>query len=335
MHKLMGAGASATAEPARSPATDPEPETVLATRTPRPFRPLVFGEALFDHFPDGTRALGGAPFNVAWHLKGFKAEPLLVTRIGRDAEGREIQLRMGEWGMDPVGVQLHPDRPTGKVTVESEGGETRFRIEDRQAYDEIEAGELPDHDAVTEADLLYHGTLAMRSPVSRESLTLLREAADAPVLVDINLREPWWTRDTVAWALEKAHWAKMNGHEAASLAGIQADDEEAIFEAAERIRERHVIGHLIVTLGSRGALGLHAGGTVRQAGAEVADLVDTVGAGDAFSAVVALGIHLAWPMDLILRRASSFAADICRVRGATQRDPELYARHRRRWYDDS
>jgi len=335
MHKLMDPDADAATETSVARATDPEPAGALAASTPRPFRPLVFGETLYDHFPDGTRALGGAPFNVAWHLRGFKATPLLITRIGKDPQGREIQDRMAEWGMDPLGVQVHPDRPTGKVTVELEGGEVRFHIEAQQAYDEIEARKLPDPDTVAAVGLLYHGTLAMRSPVSRDALTLLREGAAAPVLVDINLREPWWTRDAVAWALEGAHWAKMNGHEAASLTGVPADNDEAILEAAGRIRHRHRIRHLIVTLGSRGALGLDSGGTVWQDGVEVEDMVDTVGAGDAFSAVVALGIHLAWPMDLILRRAAAFAADVCRIRGATANDPDLYARHGRNWNDET
>ena len=36
-----------------------------------PARAIIFGEVLFDTFPDGTAVLGGAPFNVAWHLQGF------------------------------------------------------------------------------------------------------------------------------------------------------------------------------------------------------------------------------------------------------------------------
>jgi fructokinase len=302
--------------------------------SPASFRPLVFGETLFDHFPDETRALGGAPFNVAWHLQGFKAAPLLITRIGRDPEGREIQARMGKWGMNSQGVQLHPDRPTGKVTVSFEGGDARFRIEPGQAYDQIESGELPPSEFLVQADLLYHGTLAMRESGSREALAHLRDTVEAPVLVDLNLRDPWWTPDTVEWALGSAHWAKMNGQEATTLAGVAHHSDGAVEEAAEKIRDRHGIRRLIITLGARGALGLHSGGTVRQEGTEVEDLVDTVGAGDAFSAVVAVGIHFSWPMDTILRRAAAFAADICRIRGATVRDPGLYDKHRRSWNHD-
>jgi len=65
------------------------------------FRPLIFGEVLFDHFPDGARVPGGAPFNVAWHLQGFKAHPLLISGVGADAAGDELLDRMARWGMDP------------------------------------------------------------------------------------------------------------------------------------------------------------------------------------------------------------------------------------------
>lgn len=317
------------------PATDPGPSEAQNTSATRSFRPLVFGETLFDHFPDGTRALGGAPFNVAWHLQGFKAAPLLVTRVGEDPPGREVRSRMEEWGMDPRGVQVHPERPTGSVSVELAAGEARFRIESDQAWDEIEAGALPSPRLVEETDLLYHGTLALRGGVSQDTLSHLRETVAAPVLVDVNLRDPWWSGETVSRALEGAHWAKMNGHELAVLAGAPADTETAILEAARTIRHRYGVGHLVVTFGSRGALGLDHGGAVWEDAPAVADLVDTVGAGDAFSAVLALGTHLGWPTSLILRRAAGFAADICRTRGATGDDPELYARHLRRWRYDA
>ena len=57
-------------------------------------RPLVFGEVLFDEMPDGARILGGAPFNVAWHLEAFGLRPLMITRIGVDQQGDEVLAAM-------------------------------------------------------------------------------------------------------------------------------------------------------------------------------------------------------------------------------------------------
>ncbi len=69
-------------------------------------RVVVFGEVLFDRFPDGCEVLGGAPFNVAWNLQALDARPILVSRVGNDRLGRRILAAMKEWGMDLAGMQV-------------------------------------------------------------------------------------------------------------------------------------------------------------------------------------------------------------------------------------
>jgi fructokinase len=86
-------------------------------------RPVVVGEVLFDVFPDDDRILGGAPFNVAWHLQAFGLDPLLITRIGDDADGTAVVDAMSSWGMDLSGVQTDAGAPTGEVRVRGERGE--------------------------------------------------------------------------------------------------------------------------------------------------------------------------------------------------------------------
>ena len=78
----------------------------------------IFGEVLFDHFPDGRRVLGGAPFNVAWHLQAFGLRPLVITRVGADDDGAQVLQAMEAWGMDTTGVQVDEVNPTGSVRVE-------------------------------------------------------------------------------------------------------------------------------------------------------------------------------------------------------------------------
>ena len=83
-------------------------------------RVVVFGEVLFDRFPDGSEVLGGAPFNVAWNLQAFDARPLLVSRVGNDRLGRRILAAMKDWGMDLGGMQVDEHRPTDlEVTQET------------------------------------------------------------------------------------------------------------------------------------------------------------------------------------------------------------------------
>lgn len=295
------------------------------------FRPLVFGEALFDHFPDGSRSLGGAPFNVAWHLRGFKADPCLVTAIGRDEAGQEILDRMARWHLDTSGVQIHPTRPTGRVVTHLDGGQPRYDIEARQAYDAISTGQLPPPPTLASTSLLYHGSLATREETSAQCLDYLRSHLDVPVLVDVNLRDPWWSLDRTPERFRKAEWIKVNREEVGLLSGKAIGTDEQVVRAAEALRERLEAGTLVVTLGGDGALALGDDGLVYADASAQAEIVDTVGAGDAFAAVLALGINDQWPLPVALERASEFAGELCRVRGAIPSDPGLYSHHMLRW----
>ncbi len=296
------------------------------------FRPLIFGEALFDHFPDGSRILGGAPFNVAWHLRGFKADPLLVTAVGRDPEGEEILHRMASWEMDTAGVQLHPSRPTGRVTAHLDQGEPRYEIEAEQAYDGIRPEALPDRGPLGGCGLLYHGTLALRDPLSAGSLAALSPHISGPTLIDVNLRSPWWDARTVLRHLQGTEWVKVNREEVGLLARRSVVSEAELETASLTLREESGIRNLVVTLGEAGSVAFSPAGAVGAAAHPVADTEgDPVGAGDAFSAVLALGIHRSWELGLLLERASAFAAEICRIRGATAADARLYQRHMEEW----
>jgi fructokinase len=297
----------------------------------RGFCPLVFGEALFDHFPDGSKVLGGAPFNVAWHLQGFKVNPILVTAIGEDVEGRQILQEMEAWGMETSGVQVFPDRPTGRVTARFEDDEPQFDIAPDQAYDAIEETSLPELEVLSRCHLLYHGSLALRAPTSSSSLGVLSNVMDAPRLVDVNLRSPWWDRERTRESLKGAQWVKLNRGEAVLLSGELPGEETDLDTIAGSLREALGIGTLVVTLGADGAVAYTNRGISRRPAPPVAKIVDSVGAGDAFSAVLALGIHRAWPPPTILERATDFAAEICRVRGAITEDRDLYREHLRRW----
>ena len=101
---------------------------------------VIFGEVLFDCFDDEA-VLGGAPFNVAWNLRGFGLDPVLISRVGADGRGEAVRTTMGSWGLDARGLQTDTGRPTGMVTITLEGGEPTFAILPDQAYDRIDAGE--------------------------------------------------------------------------------------------------------------------------------------------------------------------------------------------------
>ncbi len=293
----------------------------------RPGRPVIFGEVLFDCFEDGSRVLGGAPFNVAWHLRGFGLDPLLVTRVGEDGLGAEVRAAMARWGLDAAGLQADPERPTGTVQVRLDArGQPAFEIVADVAWDRIAAEAAVAAARAAGPALLYHGTLAARSPGSAAALAALR-GLGAPAFVDVNLRPPWWTAEGVRKLLAGARWAKLNDAELATLAG----GTDGGTEAAEALRARHGLAAVILTRGERGAAVVHAGGVEEAAPEPVRDLADTVGAGDAFAAVAILGLLRGWGWAEIVARAVAFAADICRVRGAVTEDRTLYARWLARW----
>jgi fructokinase len=302
--------------------------------------PVVFGEVLFDHFADGSRVLGGAPFNVAWHLQGFGLEPLVVTSVGDDAPGEEARERMRRWGMRMDGVQIDALHPTGRVSAKLVHGEPIFEIGTDQAYDFIDPVQASAAVAARSVPLVYHGTLAIRGDRTWSALDRVRQASDAPTFVDLNLRAPWWTLDRLRWCLATATWLKLSGEELATVAGspaAQLADENGCFRVARQVARRYEVAALLVTRGAEGSL-MVAGELMLGSGEGALGpegIVDTVGAGDAFSAVACVGLLERWSGEEILRRGNAFAAEICRIRGATTEDRSIYERHRERWRAES
>ena len=299
---------------------DDEAEQVL--------RPLVFGEVLYDSFPDGSVVLGGAPFNVAWHLQGFGLSPLFISRVGDDELGERILAAMTEWGMDTRGVQRDASHPTGRVVVSINNNEPSFEIVPEQAYDFIAGDALQALLRQERYGLVYHGSLIARHPPARAALDKLREAG-LPLFVDVNLRDPWWRREWLDDALRRSNWAKLNEHELQMLSPREAADD--IKAQAEELRRACDLEWLVVTRGGEGALVLADDEVVETTPGRVEGLVDTVGAGDAFSSVTILGLLRGWPLPALVQRAVDFAAAVCRMRGATGRDRDLYEHYLRKW----
>ncbi|CAI8730674.1 PfkB family carbohydrate kinase [Methylocaldum szegediense] len=293
-------------------------------------RPVLFGELLFDHFPDGSAVLGGAPLNVACHLRGLGIQPLLISRIGEDEGGRMVRKALHDWDLDDRGVQIDRERPTGAVRVQIENGEPVFRIEPEQAYDYIEAHDVPEFP--TGGTILYHGTLAVRNPVSRQALDYLVKRYCPPIFLDVNLRAPWWNAEDLRVLLERANWIKLNAQELDSIAdlyGLSAKPQEA---QAEALRAHCGTEYVVVTQGEAGAFAVCADGNTARVRPDASiEVVDTVGAGDAFSAALLTGLIWRWPLKDALERAQQLAGFICGVRGAVKRDLSFYRRLRENW----
>lgn len=278
----------------------------------------VFGEALFDQFPDGQQILGGAPFNVAWHLQAFNQHPCFISRVGDDALGDKIRQAMLAWGMVVENLACDPDYPTGTVQVTINDGEPGYEILADQAYDFITA-QQPDVDR--RYSVIYHGTLALRNRTSEQALRNLTARHQGKVFIDVNLREPWWQKEAVNLRVDKAQWAKLNHDELMHLALPQ----NTLQDTMRLFLAQHELEVLVVTCGSRGAMAINqAGEFIEVVPAGDLAIVDTVGAGDAFAAVLLLGMQHGWPLQLTMERAQSFASALVTKRGATVQDLSFY-----------
>lgn len=284
---------------------------------------VAFGETLIDRFPDGA-VLGGAPFNVACHLIALGAAPVLLTRAGKDSDGRRIERAMHARGLDTRGFQRDPVRPTGQVAVAVDAQGASFDILPDQAYDHIHPGLARMIGLSTHPDMVYFGTLALRGD-SRRALRELLDVVDAHVFLDVNLRDPWVDAVPLRDSLARADVVKLNETELIRVAS-QFELSGATTEAlASRLLLEFSLERVIVTCGAAGAWTLDAGGHKDGvAGGKVDRLVDPVGAGDAFAAVYMLGLLRGWTAADTLARADALARGVCGLRGAVPDSVDFY-----------
>ena len=278
----------------------------------------IFGEVLFDCFPTGAKVLGGAPFNVAWHLQALGDQPRFISRVGNDECGNRILQAMGNWEMSTADVQIDKVRPTGRVEVTISDGEPSYDIVADSAYDFISIEQLGEP---IMAGILYHGTLCLRNLKARNTLSKISRNKNLKKFLDVNLRPPWWQRDEVFEWLKNADWVKMNQEELRLLGASATDTHQQMAE----LQTTCGLEQLIVTRGEQGALVRTIDGEFHSHRPEKAEhLVDTVGAGDAFSAVYIHGLRAGWPISTTLANAQKLASKVIGIRGATTTDAAFY-----------
>jgi len=286
--------------------------------------PVIFGEVLFDCFPDGSRVLGGAPFNVAWHSQAFGLQPLFISRVGNDPLGQEIRSAMLNWGMHTSGLQLDSTHATGIVDVSFHDGEPSYEIVENSAWDFI------DHQATPEIDkhsVLYHGSLALRNPVTANSLADLKQQCSESIFIDVNLRPPWWDLSLIENMIQNGQWIKLNVDELALIVPQEKDVESRMRFLLSNMNVELVI----VTKGADGAIAANRNECCSVQPDNISHVVDTVGAGDAFSSVLLLGLLKSWPLQDILNRAQQFASAVVGQRGATTQDKTFYEPFIKAW----
>jgi len=285
------------------------------------FEILGIGEVLWDLLPAGKQ-LGGAPANFVCHAQALSASARLISRVGHDPAGQEIISRLAGFGLPTETIAVDAVAPTGTVSVEvSADGQPRFTIHENVAWDRIEAGANA-LAAVRRADAICFGTLAQRTRFARESIGALLAAArpEAWRIFDINLRPPFVEEDVIFRSLTAANVLKLNEQELpvlAALFNLRGEPVHQITALADRFSLRLVA----LTRGGHGSL-LFAGGAIEEHPGLPAVVRDTVGAGDAFTAAVTIGLLRGWPLEKISRHANAIAAFVCSQPGATPPLPD-------------
>ncbi|HJQ20929.1 MAG TPA: carbohydrate kinase [Gemmatimonadaceae bacterium] len=277
---------------------------------------LCFGEVLWDALPAGL-FLGGAPFNVACHLSAAGARVAMVSRVGVDRLGEEALRRAVSFGVATDLVQFDPELPTGfvRATV-NDAGEARYEILAPAAWDAIEITDDLVRRAA-QARCLVFGSLAQRQPQSRRTLERLWKSPGR-MAFDVNLRPPFEDRDVVRRSLQRADVLKVSRGELAKLAdwfGLARTERDAAATLAHRF-ECPVV---CVTRGRDGAALWRDGEWHEHPGFEV-DVRDTVGAGDAFLAVLLMGLLDGRDSATVLQNANLIGAYVVTQFGAVPVD---------------
>jgi len=290
-------------------------------------RITVIGEVLFDVFPE-NKCLGGAPFNFAFHLHGLGIEVNFISRIGDDAAGHKVLKFARQFGFPVEGIQIDPDHETGEVRVTVDNkGMPEFHIMPDRAYDFIATNSFTDSLAIPENKLVYIGTLVQRSGVSRESIRKMlgTMSPHSMVMTDLNLRAPFYDRGVIEFNLHSCDILKVNQEEL-NVLQIRLSFRGNPKNLVKFLQETYDIGTVCITKGEKGSE-LYAAGRFEPFVAPVAkvnSMKDTVGAGDAFSAMLAVGLLKGWPGQVILDKASEFSARICEFSGALPSSAEFY-----------
>lgn len=244
-----------------------------------------FGEMLWDVLPTGKQP-GGAPLNVAVHLHNFGLAAQLISRVGHDDLGTELLAFAEAKGLSTRYVQRGETHLTGVVKANvSDRQEVTYKIVQPVAWDYIQYDDALSS-LVETAEAFVFGSLAARSPASREALYRLLQRAPLRVF-DVNLRAPHYSRDVVTYLLRQANLVKLNHHELVEIMGwfgVSPDEETAL----EWLAARFQLQAVCVTKGADGAVLWTRQQLYRNPGLAVA-VQDTIGSGDAFLAALLKG----------------------------------------------
>lgn len=243
---------------------------------------LSFGEILFDII-EGVNYLGGAPLNYTAHMAKCGAEAYIYSRIGKDALGKEALEQINALGVQTRYIQTDTAHATGTVEVVLEEGHPDYTILENVAWDYISLDEAQKA-ALADFDVLYFGTLAQRHEVSRNALWhLLNTNTYKHVFYDVNLRKGFYSKEILHTSLKMCSILKLNDDEVKVLAELIYAKDLTMESFAQKVSTDYNINNIIITAGAKGCY-IYTKQQLHFIQGYPVTVIDTVGAGDAFSA---------------------------------------------------
>ena len=281
-------------------------------------RIVAMGDGLWDLFPDGPR-FGGATANYACHASRLGADVHMVSGVGEDERGEALLQVYRKHGVNTDLIQVLKDYPTGVVHVElTENGLPTFTIGENAAWDHWEWN-IEIERMVRTADAIYFGTLGQRGLSAREGIRRALEIANSikiPRILDINLRTPFYDDILIRDSIALCSVLKLSDEEISRVCqACGLSNNASQVETLAAIHEKYGLDLVVITQGSKGATLLSSEGVTEQAGVP-ANVVDTVGAGDSFTASMTLGLLKGNVYEEILADACEVAAKVCSHAGA-------------------
>jgi fructokinase len=287
------------------------------------FTVIGIGEVLWDLLPTGPQ-LGGAPVNFTCHIGALGGNALAIARIGKDDFGRATLARLDEVQVPRDTIQIDDDFPTGTVAITlSAQGVPKYTFAENTAWDRLAATHSA-LQAVKSADAVCFGTLGQRSSVSREAIRqLLKEApAEALRIFDINLRQHFYSKEIIEESLGLANILKLNDEELVVLKdmfSLQGDVRQQI----QQLAQAYGLQVVVLTCGARGSL-IYKEREWSEQQSKPVEVVDTVGAGDAFTAALTMGLLNKMSLGKLHLIAEEVARYVCTQPGAMPSLPEAF-----------
>ena len=286
----------------------------------KPHYVVGLGEVLWDVLPGGKK-LGGAPANFAFHVSGLGLDGIALSAVGRDGLGQETMRALDEKRL-AYSLQLS-DRPTSTVQVSLSGaGIPEYNIVEGVAWDALKFDDAFTRIAA-ECSCVCFGTLAQRSRASRECIQAFLDAMPAGSLkvYDINLRQNYYSEDLIRESIAKADMLKLNDDELGIVSGMFGFGDMEPVEACRRLLAEGGLRAVILTCGTAGSHVVTADRVLFHKTPKV-DVVDTVGAGDSFTAAFCAALLKGRDLETAHDAAVRVSAFVCTREGAMPELPE-------------